>query len=171
MPNRIMRNESQVFWNYSLDLYARQGVAEACLELQDAYRLDVNLLLFCFWHSEAYGEIDQELMAAVVKLSQLWRAQVVEPLRNTRSWMKLHANPDERFNSLRERIKEDELLAEKYQQEQIETLASECNANRLCAFASGDIETNIGRLLHEVEIELDEGITSRVRIIRSALGK
>ena len=40
-----MPNKPQKFWNFSLALYDAQGVAAACLELQEAYQLDVNLIL------------------------------------------------------------------------------------------------------------------------------
>ena len=37
------------FWAFSLEFYARPGVAEACLALQDRHGLDVNILLLCCW--------------------------------------------------------------------------------------------------------------------------
>ena len=37
------------FWNFSLELYAGDGVAEACLDLQERRGCDVNILLFCCW--------------------------------------------------------------------------------------------------------------------------
>ena len=37
------------FWNFSLELYAGEGVAEACLDLQERRGCDVNILLFCCW--------------------------------------------------------------------------------------------------------------------------
>ncbi len=166
-----MTNKPQKFWTFSLELYDAEGVAAACLELQDAYQLDVNLILFCFWHGSAYGKIDQELLQNVIELSIEWRAHVVQPLRATRAWMKLNPSPSEQFDSLRERIKADELMAEKYQQEKIASLASEFNRGRQCLFGFDDIGKNINSLLHAVEIERDEKITSRLEILRSALEK
>ncbi len=32
------------FWNFSLEVYGGEGVARACLELQDRRGVDVNLL-------------------------------------------------------------------------------------------------------------------------------
>jgi len=164
-----MPNEPQKFWNFSLQLYNREGVAAACLELQDTYQLDVNLILFCFWHGSAYGEIDQALLKSVIELSSEWRTHVVQPLRNVRTWMKLTPNPSEQFNSLREAIKEDELLAEKYQQERIASLASEFNRGRKCLFGIDDIGNNTDSLLQALGIEQDKKIASRLEILRSAL--
>ncbi|PCI75857.1 MAG: TIGR02444 family protein [SAR86 cluster bacterium] len=164
-----MPNEPQKFWNFSLELYNREGVAAACLELQDAYQLDVNLILFCFWHGKAYGEVDKELLQSVIELSIEWRSHVVQPLRSARAWMKLNPSPSVHFDSLRERIKADELMAEKYQQEQIASLTSAFNRGRQCVFGNDDIGKNIDSLLHAAEIEQDGKITSRLEIIRGAI--
>jgi hypothetical protein len=85
--------------------------------------------------------------------------------------MKLNPSPSGQFDSLRERIKADELMAEKYQQEKIASLASEFNRGRQCLFGFDDIGKNINSLLHTVKIERDEKITSRLEILRSALEK
>jgi len=164
-----MPNEPQEFWNYSLQLYKQEGVAAACLELQDAYQLDVNLILFCFWYGSAYGDLDQGLLQNTVELSIEWRAHVVQPLRNARTWMKLNPSPSGKFTSLRESIKADELIAEKYQQEEMASLASEFNRGRQCLRGIDDIGGNIERLLNALKIERDEKITSRIGILRSAL--
>ena len=166
-----MPNKPQKFWTFSLELYDAQGVAAACLELQDAYQLDVNLILFCFWHGSAYGKIDQELLQNIIKLSIEWRSGVVQPLRSARSWMRLNSNPSDQFNSLRERIKADELMAEKFQIERIANLTLVFNKGRKCVLGSDDIRENIDSLLVAAKIERDEKITSALEVIRSAIEK
>ena len=164
-----MPNKPQKF--FSLELYDAEGVAAACLELQDAYQLDVNLILFCFWHGSAYGKIDQELLQNIIKLSIEWRSGVVQPLRSARSWMKLNSNPSDQFNSLRERIKADELMAEKFQIERIANLTLVFNKGRKCVLSNDDAEENIDSLLVAVKIERDEKIASALEIIRGAIEK
>ena len=166
-----MPNKPQKFWTFSLELYDAQGVAAACLELQDAYQLDVNLILFCFWHGSAYGKIDQELLQNVLELSIEWRCGVVQPLRSARAWMKLNPNPSKQFDSLRERIKADELMAEKFQIEQIANLTLAFNRGRQCVLANDDTRENIDSLLVAAKIERDEKITSALKVIRSAIEK
>ena len=166
-----MPNKPQKFWTFSLELYDAEGVAAACLELQDAYQLDVNLILFCFWHGSAYGKIDQELLQNIIKLSIEWRSGVVQPLRSARSWMKLKSNPSDQFNSLRERIKADELMAEKFQIERIANLTLVFNKGRKCVLSNDDAEENIDSLLVAVKIERDEKIASALEIIRGAIEK
>ena len=166
-----MPNKPQKFWTFSLELYDAEGVAAACLELQDAYQLDVNLILFCFWHGSVYGKIDQELLQNIIKLSIEWRSGVVQPLRSARSWMKLNSNPSEQFDSLRERIKADELMAEKFQIERIANLTLVFNKGRKCVLSNDDAEENIDSLLVAVKIERDEKIASALEIIRGAIEK
>ena len=74
------------FWDFSLTLYGRQGVASACLALQDRFGADVNLLLLGFWRAHrgfpgwAEGEIARAeaaaapVNAALVPLRQARRA-------------------------------------------------------------------------------------------------
>ena len=166
-----MPRKPQKFWTFSLELYNAEGVAAACIELQDAYQLDVNLILFCFWHGSAYGKIDQELLQNIIKLSVEWRSGVVQPLRSARSWMKLNSNPSEQFDSLRERIKADELMAEKFQIERIASLTLIFNKGRKCVLTNDDAEKNIDSLLVAVKIERDEKIASALEIIRRAIEK
>ena len=166
-----MPNKPQKFWTFSLELYDAEGVAAACLELQDAYQLDVNLILFCFWHGSVYGKIDQELLQNIIKLSIEWRSGVVQPLRSARSWMKLNSNPSDQFDSLRERIKADELMAEKFQIERIANLTLVFNKGRKCVLSNDDAEENINNLLVAVKIERDEKIASALEIIRGAIEK
>ena len=166
-----MPNKPQKFWTFSLELYDAEGVAAACLELQDAYQLDVNLILFCFWHGSAYGKIDQELLQNIIKLSIEWRSGVVQPLRSARSWMKLNSNPSDQFKSLRERIKADELMAEKFQIERIASVTLVFNKGRKCVLSNDDAEENIDSLLVAVKIERDEKIASALEIIRGAIEK
>jgi len=164
-----MPNEPQKFWNFSLELYEAEGVAAACLELQDTYQLDVNLILFCFWHGSTYGEVDPELLLDVIELSSEWRSHVVQPLRSARTWMKLSPNPNDQFDSLRERIKADELMAEKFQTEEIASLTKAFNEGRQCVFGNDDTRANIDSLLAATGIERDEKITSALEIIRGAI--
>lgn len=77
------------FWAFSLTLYDRPGVAEACLALQDGFGADVNLLLLGFWRARqgyagwAPGEIDRVLAAAAPVTAALL------PLRAARRALKV----------------------------------------------------------------------------------
>ena len=76
------------FWNFTLGVYGRPGVSQACIGLQDRQGLNVNMLIFCLWagshgHSLTAGELER-LAAALTP----WDEAVVKPLREVRRWLK-----------------------------------------------------------------------------------
>ncbi len=95
------------FWDFSLALYARPGIAPACLTLQDSHGQDVNLLLFCCWVGEP---LTAAALAEADALVAPWRTQVVQPLRAVRRWLKTRDEP------LRQAVAAQELAAEQRQQ-------------------------------------------------------
>lgn len=108
------------FWEYSLALYAREGVAAACLRLQDGLGIDVNLLLFCCWTAQcASFRFDEETLAQFVGSVAPWKVAVVEPLRTARRDLKsgFEGVSPIAGAALREKIKVLELEAEKLQQD------------------------------------------------------
>ncbi len=77
------------FWHFCLALYARPGVAPACLVLQDRYGKDVIIALYCCWlGASGRGLIDAARLATVDALARPWRSAVVETLRRTRHALK-----------------------------------------------------------------------------------
>src|SRR4051794_40049185 len=59
------REEGAAFWRFSLALYARPGVADALIALQDRAGLDVNVILFGLWIGARHGcELGAEGFAA-----------------------------------------------------------------------------------------------------------
>ncbi len=95
------------FWEFSVAFYARRGVMPACLALQDAHRVDVNLALFCCWVGEA---LDAAALAEAEALVADWRREVVQPLRAVRRWL------TGRDKALRADVATQELAAEQRQQ-------------------------------------------------------
>ncbi|MEP5764118.1 MAG: TIGR02444 family protein [Halieaceae bacterium] len=97
------------FWDFSLDTYARPGVAAACLALQDQHGVDVNVLLYaCFaaGRGVTLAKADLDAMDAVI---EEWRCEVVKPLRMLRRRLP-EATP------LRDLVQQAELSAEQEQQ-------------------------------------------------------
>lgn len=110
------------FWNFSLAFYARPGVADLCLDLQDRFSVDVNVLLYLLWQATRRRRLDAAEIRQVVALTAEWRHRVVVPLRSVRRFLKEPTPfwPIAEVQALRERIKADELQAERLQQETIE---------------------------------------------------
>lgn len=111
-------------WSFMVKVYARPGVADACLRLQETYRLDVPLLLAVLFGRISGRELDPAAIRALDDACASWRDEVVRPLRNVRTKMKSHpwmaAMP--RVPSLRESIKASELNAERIEGEMLEGL-------------------------------------------------
>jgi uncharacterized protein (TIGR02444 family) len=107
------------FWRFSLNFYRQAGVAEACIALQDACGVDVNLMLFLLWLAASGWQLSidnvEELDAAV----RGWRELTIIPIRNVRRALKGAATLVEagRQEALRTKIKALELEAERLQQE------------------------------------------------------
>ena len=106
------------FWDFSLAVYGRPGVAAACLDLQDRLGLDVNILLFLAWAGQGCGvRLDRAELERIDAAVAPWRAEVVRPLRAVRRRVKAEDA------ALYERLKAAELAAERLQQDRLFGLA------------------------------------------------
>ena len=104
------------FWSFSHAVYAKPGVAPACLALQDDLRLDVNVLLFCcFAAAEGAPPLDCETLAIADTAIAPWRAATVAPLRAVRRAMKAEfAGVDgDRREAIRKQVQATELECER----------------------------------------------------------
>lgn len=114
------------FWNFSLELYAAEGVAEACLDLQDRRGCDVNVLLFCCWlGASGRPTLTVDRLRAILTASEAWQSQVVKPLREVRRLLKDKAWPGawpETVDAVRRRIADAELAAEHAEQIKLASL-------------------------------------------------
>jgi uncharacterized protein (TIGR02444 family) len=114
------------FWNFSLELYAGEGVAEACLDLQDRRGCDVNILLFCCWlGASGRPTLTAERLRAILKVSDVWQAEIIRPLRQVRRLLKdrpwIEALP-ETVDAARRRVADAELAAEHAEQLKLASL-------------------------------------------------
>jgi uncharacterized protein (TIGR02444 family) len=105
-------------WEWALAAYARPGVADACLRLQDDFGQNTNLLLWAVW-AEAKDEV---LLARAAALTRAWETAAVQPLRAARRALKapLPLVADAAREGLRDDVKAAELRAERVL---LETLA------------------------------------------------
>jgi uncharacterized protein (TIGR02444 family) len=105
---------AEEFWAFSLALYARPGVADACLRLQDSHALDVNLLLLCCWLARRGCRLSAADLAAAEARAAPLRARVLEPLRAARRALK--TMPGSGAAALYAQLKQVELAAEREEQ-------------------------------------------------------
>lgn len=116
------------FWNFSLELYAGDGVAEACLDLQERRGCDVNILLFCCWlGASGRPTLTAERLRTLLRASDAWQADVVRPLRAVRRLLKDRPWPEalpETVDAVRRRVADAELAAEHAEQIKLASLHS-----------------------------------------------
>jgi uncharacterized protein (TIGR02444 family) len=110
---------SNPFWDFSLALYGRPGVAPALLGLQDRRGADVNLLLYCCWMGSGGQLLTQVDLARARDAGLVWQQEIVHPIRAARRRLKqgfpgLNA---EAVEALRRRLGDIEIEAERVVQD------------------------------------------------------
>jgi uncharacterized protein (TIGR02444 family) len=100
------------FWRFSLMIYARPGVAEALLRLQDRGGHNINVILFGMWLALCEGALLDAagLTRAKAAIAGIDSA-VVAPLRALRRALKSAPDPD--VQDLRRRVLGLEIAAER----------------------------------------------------------
>ena len=83
------RRMGSPFWNFSLAVYGANAVQHECLDLQDRFGLDVNLILLCAFLGAVHGvALTPDDIAAARETVRQWQEQVVRPLRAARRNLK-----------------------------------------------------------------------------------
>ncbi|MDH5446177.1 MAG: TIGR02444 family protein [Gammaproteobacteria bacterium] len=102
------------FWDFSLEVYERPEVSKLCLDLQDNYSADINMLLFACWLAQTgRGTVTVSAWRAMtLRLTRL-REKVIKPLRSVRHILKEeHLAPE----AMKQKVFEAELEAEHIEQ-------------------------------------------------------
>lgn len=110
---------SNPFWDFSLALYGRPGVAPALLGLQDRRGVDVNLLLYCCWMGSGGQLLSRADLAAARDVGLVWQQEIVHPIRAARRRLKLGfpGLNAEAVEALRRRLGDIEIEAERVVQD------------------------------------------------------
>jgi uncharacterized protein (TIGR02444 family) len=107
--------EGAAAWAYALRTYAEDGVAPACLLLQDRLGVDVVVMLHAMYRARMGAALGRDEIAGMDAAVREWRSQVVAPLRSVRRALKTRLGgfaPDQ-VHALREQVKSVELMAER----------------------------------------------------------
>ena len=118
---------SSEFWDFSLAVYGGDGVAPACLALQDRHGVDVNLLLYCCWIGcREPAPAGPARIKALEDAVEGWHDTVVRRLRAVRKRLKTPIAAEDRdlALSLRQRIQKIEIDAEHIEQLMLESADS-----------------------------------------------
>jgi uncharacterized protein (TIGR02444 family) len=133
------------FWQFSIKFYAVPGVAQACIELQDEAKVDVNILFYLLWNATQGRAFTKTDVAEIERQIGPWRETAVVPIRNIRRALKSPPPVIEPAvaESLRTRIKAVELEAERLQQEALYGLAQSSRLGRPSASPAKAAQTSI----------------------------
>ncbi len=102
-------------WRFSCAVYAAGDVGPQCIDLQDRYGIDVNLLLFAAWVGSQGFAMTETTAAEVADVVDAWHTTVVKPLRTARRAAEAHA-AEPTIAAHREHLKQVELQAEQIEQ-------------------------------------------------------
>lgn len=111
------------FWDFSLKVYRTEGVAPACLELQERHGIDVNLMLYCCWLGcREAAPAGRERIVTLGQAVEDWHEIVVRQLRAVRKRLKTPLAGEDRdlALALRQRIQKIEIDAEHIEQLMLE---------------------------------------------------
>lgn len=113
----------QSLWDFAVTCYARPGVAELCLHLQDRQDADVCLLLAALWLESRGTPATPARLEQLQLVAQPWRQTVIVPLRQLRRDWKEAAAGDAELAELRQALAALELKAERRLLERLQQLA------------------------------------------------
>jgi uncharacterized protein (TIGR02444 family) len=103
-------------WDFALDFYSEDQVADVCVRLQDEHGVNVCVLIAQAWLDRKGVALGQPRLAALLQVVEGWTAQVVEPMRLLRRALKTPISgftQDDLQEDIRRLIKQAELLAER----------------------------------------------------------
>lgn len=110
------------FWDFSIIFYQLAGVEQSCLELQDSFNLNVNLILFCHWLAlEKKQCLTTNQWQQLIDITLPWES-IIKPLRESRRTIKnsIIAWPEDFKQETIQGILNAELNTERMQQLSIE---------------------------------------------------
>ncbi len=111
--NRLQRLQQRPLWDFALALYAKPGVEQACLTLQDEADVDVCELLFHCWLYQHGLAAEPSSLNAMREERYRWQQQVTATLRELRRTLKPQAAQNEDIKTLRATLQKAELQAER----------------------------------------------------------
>jgi uncharacterized protein (TIGR02444 family) len=143
------------FWTFSVDVYGDAAVQPECLDLQDRYGINVNLLLFCAFVGAVHGALlSQGDVKQAEEIVHRWDGEIVRSLRAARRALKSFSGDSSSVdvNLLYNNIKAQELEAEKLEQTMLDRWCAEHISALSKAPPSAAVEWNI-TVLFEVFLE------------------
>ena len=117
-------------WSFAVTIYQRDGVAPACLDLQEQCQIDVPLMLCAVFACLEGKDISDADLTQLHNLASPWQSDIVQSLRRIRTRLKTGPSPAPNAvtEDLRNKVKAAELAAEKIQLEMMQAWVSQLAA-------------------------------------------
>ena len=166
----MSKNAVDEFWSFSLAIYARPGVSECLIDLQDRFGADANVVLFCCWCGvSGRPSVDEPLLREAIAQTGIWQSDVVQCLRSLRRHMKagIDGVPLSNSDSIREEIKRLEIECERIEQMRLAGLAPAKRGVRDVASIRTALETYLSLL----GVENKMGARESMELLVTACGQ
>jgi len=144
-------------WNYSTQTWTLPEVELTCLEMQNDYDININILLYCCWVGDKSLLLNDDDMQTLLDTVQPWQI-IIKPLRDSRKMMQqqLIAMPANMVDQTVANISEMELNAEHMTQLAMEKVLKQES------ISSASDQSNIECSLNNIKVYINslEGISS-----------
>lgn len=152
------------FWQYSLKVYAQPGVADTCLQLQDQYGCNVNLLLLAAWVASQGFQLSPSDFVELQERIRGFDQQTIQPLRNLRRQVSQQsALPQEWQTDLKQRLLSAELLAEQVEQALLYDASLPCLKKRGNTSLSNLVQDNLKAYISAVNQPSEPGSLTLIK--------
>jgi uncharacterized protein (TIGR02444 family) len=166
------------FWNFSVAVYGASAVQDECLNLQDQFGLDVNLVLLCAFLGAIHGvALTSDDISSARHEAHQWHEQIVRTLRAARRHLKTIEVPDadaaKAAMQLRTQVKAAELESERIEQSMLERWVEAQLAARPRANSRDAVVANLQALLAAYGIGPERLAAAKAtqHLIAAALGR
>ncbi len=160
------------FWDFAIDVYSRQGVSAACINLQDRHTLDVNILLLGMWMGQSGRPvIDHDTLIKALGVSRRWNKEIVCGIRSVRLALKDEFSPISNKNCevLRKNLLNLEIDGEHLEQIALaSTITSAPNSQLEPSLKLAICTANLGLYFTHLEAHLLDQDYEDVRVILAA---
>lgn len=106
---------SEQFWQFSLNLYP--AIKESCLQWQDNFGVNINLLLFLLYLDKQQQSISEAQLLQLEELLQHFSTEVTQSIRSLRRTLPSPWLESDMQQPLRQQLLSTELAAEKLEQQ------------------------------------------------------
>jgi uncharacterized protein (TIGR02444 family) len=112
-------------WDWALEAYARPGVQEVCVRLQDSHGQCVPYLLWAAWAAADGQVLSAATLSRGAALARAWEAEAIGPLRQIRRRLKTPRAgvAESAREAVRAQVKAAELAAERALMDALEALS------------------------------------------------